>query len=73
MIQVYFAELVGAMLGAALTWLAYFLHREVTEDKGDILGTFATGAMIKNDMAAFFCEIVATTFLFICLLHLGVN
>ncbi|WP_378954783.1 MIP/aquaporin family protein [Pelosinus sp. sgz500959] len=70
-IPIMVAELAGAMLGAAMTWLAYLPHWEVTEDKGAILGTFATGAMIKNDMAAFICEIISTTFLFICLTAFG--
>jgi len=60
-IPIMIAELAGAMLGATLAWLAYLPHWEVTEDKGAILGTFATGAMIKNDMAALLCEIIATT------------
>jgi len=70
-IPIMVAELAGAMLGAALVWLAYLPHWEITEDKGAILGTFATGAMIKNDMAALLCEIIATTFLFICLTAFG--
>lgn len=70
-IPIMIAELVGAMLGALLVWLAYLPHWEVTEDKGAILGTFVTGGMIKNDMAACLCEIIATTFLFICLTSFG--
>ncbi len=63
--------MLAELAGAALTWLAYRPHWEVTEDKGAILGTFATGAMIKNDMAALLCEVIATTFLFICLTAFG--
>ncbi|VBB07303.1 major intrinsic protein [Lucifera butyrica] len=65
------AELLGAMLGAFLVWLAYLPHWEVTENPGAILGTFTSGAMIKNDMAACLCEIIATTLLFICLASFG--
>ena len=64
-------ELAGAMVGAVLVWLAYLPHWAVTEDKGAILGTFTSGAMIKNNMAACLCEIIATTFLFICLTAFG--
>lgn len=70
-IPIMIAELAGAMLGAVLVWLAYLPHWEVTEDKGSILGTFTSGAMIKNNMAACLCEIIATTFLFICLTSMG--
>lgn len=70
-IPIMIAELLGAMLGAFLVWLAYLPHWEVTEDQGNILGSFTSGAMIKNDMAACLCEIIATTLLFVCLTSFG--
>lgn len=70
-VPIMLAELGGAMLGAVLVWLAYLPHWGVTQDKGAILGTFTSGAMIKNDLAALLCEIIATTFLFICLTSFG--
>jgi glycerol uptake facilitator protein len=43
----YFAgELVGAMLGAVLAWLAFRKHYEAETDPGTILGTFSTGPAI---------------------------
>ena len=57
------AQLVGAILGAAIVWLAYLPHWEETPDPATKLGVFATGPAIRNPMANFLCEVIATFFL----------
>ncbi len=57
------AQLVGAILGAAIVWLAYLPHWEKTEDPAAKLGVFATGPAIRSPIANFLCEAIATFFL----------
>ena len=42
------AQMLGAMLGAFLVWLAYKQHFDETEDKDAKLGTFCTAPSIRN-------------------------
>lgn len=49
LVPVYWAaQLLGAMLGAGLTWLTYKQHYDATEDAGVIKGTFCTAPAIKH-------------------------
>ena len=57
------AQLVGAILGAVIVWLAYLPHWEKTEDPAAKLGVFATGPAIRSPFANFLCEMIATFFL----------
>ncbi len=57
------AQLVGAILGAAIVWLAYLPHWAKTEDPAAKLGVFATGPAIRSPGANFICETIATFFL----------
>ncbi|MBR4383504.1 MAG: aquaporin family protein, partial [Selenomonadaceae bacterium] len=57
------AQLVGAMVGATIVWLAYLPHWEKTDDPATKLGVFATGPAIRNAGANFLCEVIATFFL----------
>jgi len=57
------AQLVGAILGAAIVWLAYLPHWEETEDPATKLGVFATAPAIRSPIANFLCEAIATFFL----------
>ncbi len=57
------AQLVGAILGAAIVWLAYLPHWAKTEDPAAKLGVFATGPAIRSPGANFLCETIATFFL----------
>ena len=59
------AELVGAMVGAAIVWLAFLPHWEVTEDKPTKLAVFCTAPAIRNTVANLLCEIIATAMLII--------
>lgn len=57
------AQLVGAILGATIVWLAYLPHWEKTEDPAAKLGVFATAPAIRSPIANFLCEAIATFFL----------
>lgn len=57
------AQLVGAIVGATIVWLAYLPHWEKTEDPATKLGVFATGPAIRSPFANFLCEAIATFFL----------
>lgn len=54
------AQFLGAFVGAALAWLAYKDHYDAHEDKGDILGTFATGPAIRKPVSNVITEAIAT-------------
>lgn len=41
------AQVAGGVIGATLVWLTYLDHWQATEDKGAILGTFATGRRLE--------------------------
>lgn len=57
------AQLVGAIFGAALVWLAYLPHWEKTKDPAAKLGVFATGPAIRSPISNFLTEAIATFFL----------
>jgi glycerol uptake facilitator protein len=68
----YFAgELVGAMLGAVLAWLAYRRHYDEETDPGTILGTFSTGPAIKSTPDNLVTEILGTFVLIYIILRFG--
>ncbi|MBL1230646.1 aquaporin family protein [Enterococcus sp. BWB1-3] len=62
------AQVAGALIGAILVWLAYLPHWEETEDKGAVLGTFATGPAIRNYPANVVTEAIGTIVLILGLL-----
>lgn len=62
------AQIIGGIVGAVLVWLAYIDHFAATEDKGFILGTFATGPAIKNHPANLVTEMIGTIVLVLGLL-----
>jgi glycerol uptake facilitator protein len=55
------AQMTGAMIGAALVYLAYLAHWQPTEDKGAKLACFCTGPAIRNFKAAVITEFIGTT------------
>ncbi|MGX7031599.1 MIP/aquaporin family protein [Vagococcus zengguangii] len=67
------AQLLGAIVGAILVWLAYLPHWDATEDQGAILGTFATGPAIRNLPANMITEAIGTFVLVLALLAFGKN
>lgn len=67
------AQMLGAIVGATLIWLAYLPHWAVTEDKDAILGTFATAPAIRNYPANLMTEILGTFVLVLGLLTFTQN
>ncbi len=57
------AEIAGGIVGAAVVWLAFLPHWEITEDKGAKLAIFCTGPAIRNTFTNLLCEIIATAML----------
>lgn len=62
------AQMLGAMLGATLVWLAYLPHWAVTEDKGLKLGVFCTAPGIRHATSNLICEAIGTAVLVLGLL-----
>ena len=54
------AQFLGAFIGSALTWLTYKDHFDATENPGNILAVFSTGPAIRNPLANFMTETIAT-------------
>jgi glycerol uptake facilitator len=58
-------EFIGAMVGAALVFLAYFQHFAATEDPGLKLAVFSTGPAIRNTGWNLITEILGTMMLLV--------
>ena len=56
----FLGEMIGAMVGAFLVYLAYFLHWKDTEDPGLKLAVFSTGPAIRNYAWNLITEIIGT-------------
>src|SRR5438045_1497063 len=54
------AQMLGAIVGAALVWLHYFPHWKETPDAAAKLGCFCTAPAIRNIFANLLSEIIAT-------------
>jgi glycerol uptake facilitator protein len=54
------AQLIGAMLGAFLTWLVYRDHFNTTSDPDTQLAVFSTGPAIRNTTFNLLSEIIGT-------------
>jgi glycerol uptake facilitator protein len=59
------AQMIGAILGATLVWLAYLPHWAITEDRATKLGIFATAPAIRNTTANIITEVIGTMVLII--------
>jgi glycerol uptake facilitator protein len=67
------AQMIGAMAGAVLVWLAYLPHWRITSDPGAKLGVFATGPAIRNTAGNLICEIIGTAVLLFGILAIAAN
>lgn len=67
------AQFTGAMVAAALVFLAYKPHFAATEDKGAKLAVFSTGPAIRDTVSNFMTEFIATFILLFCILAIGAN
>jgi glycerol uptake facilitator protein len=54
------AQLLGAIVGAALVWLHYLPHWELTPDPAAKLGCFATSPAVRAPGANFLAEMIGT-------------
>lgn len=54
------AQVLGAMTGTTLVWLAYKKHYDETTDAAAILATFSTGPAIRNTASNLLTEIIGT-------------
>lgn len=54
------AQVLGAVVGAALVWLHYLPHWKETTDAGAKLGVFCTGPAIRNTLSNLVSEIIGT-------------
>jgi glycerol uptake facilitator protein len=57
------AQMIGAILGGVLVWLAYLPHWEATPSQGDKLAVFCTGPAIRQPLANLVTEIIGTAVL----------
>jgi len=65
------AQMLGGILGSILVWLQYFPHWAVTEDKGSKLACFCVAPAIRNPLANFLAEFLATALAIIALGSFG--
>ncbi|MFF6902763.1 MIP/aquaporin family protein [Streptomyces hydrogenans] len=85
-VPVYIAgQLLGAMIGAALVWVAYYgqfqahltdpetVGEKPVEGPGPVLGIFSTGPEIRNTWQNLATEIIATVVLVLAVLTQGLN
>lgn len=63
------AQLLGAFAGAVLCYLAYL--GQFRENKGEVLGVFATGPEIRNPLQNMLTEVIATFVLVFVILATG--
>ena len=54
------AQMLGAMLGAAIVWVAYLPHWDVTEAAADKLAVFCTAPAIRRTLPNLLTEVVGT-------------
>ncbi len=65
------AQLLGAMIGAFLVWLAFKKHFDEEENAGVILGVFSTGPEIRTYAWNFITEAIGTFVLVFVVLAFG--
>jgi glycerol uptake facilitator protein len=64
------AQMLGAMLGAFMMWLAYHRHFAATEDAHAKLAVFVTGPSIRSPLHNVLTEVIATFVLIFGVLHI---
>lgn len=71
--QYILAQMLGAMIGATLTFLHFLPHWHETKDPGVKLGVFATGPAIPHRFSNLLSEIIGTFVLVVAILSIGAN
>ena len=67
------AQMIGAILGAAVVWLTYRPHWRATPEPAAKLAVFCTGPEIRSPGANFLTEVVGTAMLVFGVLAIGAN
>ncbi|CDQ38876.1 MULTISPECIES: MIP/aquaporin family protein [Virgibacillus] len=67
------AQMIGAIIGAAIVFLNYLPHWKKTDDQAAKLGVFATDPAIRSPFSNLLSEIVGTFVLVMGLLFIGAN
>lgn len=67
------SQLLGAIVGACLVFLAYFAHWRITDDSEAKLGVFSTAPGVRNPVANLTTEIIGTAMLVLGVLGIGGN
>jgi glycerol uptake facilitator len=67
------AQMIGAIAGAVLVWLAYLPHWSATPDPGAKLAVFATGPAIRSTPGNCITEIIGTAILVFGILAIAAN
>ena len=67
------AQMIGALLGAAIIWLHYLPHWRRTEDPATKLAVFSTAPAIRSRWSNLLSEVIGTFVLMIGLLFIGAN
>jgi glycerol uptake facilitator protein len=57
------AQMIGAVLGSVVVWLAYLPHWAATPNQGDKLAVMCTGPAIRQPLANLITEIIGTAVL----------
>jgi glycerol uptake facilitator protein len=65
------AQILGAMFGSGLAWLAYKKHFDATEDADAKLAVFCTGPNIRSYWYNFITEVVGTYVLALAVLYMA--
>ena len=66
----FLAQLIGAMIGSCLSYIAYIDHYKLSNDEEIVRSTFCTGPAIRNFKNNFFAEILGTFVLVFCALNI---
>ena len=64
------AQMLGAMLGAFIVWLAYKQHFDATDNAESKLAVFCTGPAIRNPVHNFLTEAIGTFVFIVGVLHI---
>lgn len=68
---IFAAQVLGAMAGSLLVWLAYYQHFNETSDAASQLAVFSTGPAIRNATHNILTEIIGTFILVFAVLNMA--
>lgn len=66
LLEIWLAQLSGAMLGATIAWLAYYPHWKITDNKSYKLAVFCTSPAIRHYPSNLMAEIIGAAMLVFC-------